>query len=442
MIRIYIKQAWVMMKQQKLFSTIYILGTALAVCFTLAVVYSVYIRVAGFYPDYDKADTYCMPYIQVTMPDDKKSMVYRLSHQTVNDWCRSLKDVEGVTTLYSTSGSRFVKLPDGKGDYLIYTKFTDPDFFKVCSFDFIEGAPFTEADFQSGIRNIVITDMLAKRIFGTEHGLVGKELNISFVDYRICGVVKSPSTASSFAFAHVYLPYTTEPDYDAINESMPLQGNLTAYLVIKGQAQFDAVWNQLQAKAREFNQANQGIMQIAFQQAPMSNSHTTLHYMYYNDQQYSRFKMWEVVRYYIYLMFLLLIVPAINLSGMISSRMEDRLPEMGVMKSFGASKSRLLGQVLWENLLLTFIGGILGLLFLWGGLVVAKNWIFSLFYLWGTDIRPTAEIPYEVPSEVMFSPILLIAVLLICIVVNVLSALIPAWYALRKPIVYSINQKD
>ena len=85
MIRIYIKQAWVMMKQQKLFSTIYILGTALAVCFTLAVVYSVYIRVAGFYPDYDKADTYCMPYIQVTMPDDKKSMVYSLSHQTVND---------------------------------------------------------------------------------------------------------------------------------------------------------------------------------------------------------------------------------------------------------------------------------------------------------------------------------------------------------------------
>ena len=102
MIKIYVKQAWQMMKQQKLFSTIYIIGTALAVCFTLAVVYSVYIRVAGFYPDYDKANTYKMLPIQVTMADGKKSMVYRLSHQTVNDWFRSLKDVEGVTALYQT----------------------------------------------------------------------------------------------------------------------------------------------------------------------------------------------------------------------------------------------------------------------------------------------------------------------------------------------------
>ncbi|MBQ8007958.1 MAG: ABC transporter permease [Bacteroidaceae bacterium] len=442
MIKIYVKQAWQMMKQQKLFSTIYIIGTALAVCFTLAVVYSVYIRVAGFYPDYDKANTYKMLPIQVTMADGKKSMVYRLSHQTVNDWFRSLKDVEGVTALYQTYESKFVKLPEGKGDYSIYSKFTDPDFFKVCSFTFVEGAPFTEEDFRSGIRNIVITDMLAKRIFGTDRGLVGKELNISFEDYRICGVVKAPSTASSFGFAHVYFPYTSEPGYNALDENMPISGSLTVYLVMKNKAQRDAVWEQLQARIREFNQANQGIMQLELNQRPMSNSQTTLHYMYYQDEQYSKFNLWEVVRYYIYLMFLLLIVPAINLSGMISSRMEDRLPEMGVMKSFGASKSRLLGQVLWENLLLTLIGGLLGLLFLWGGLVIAKNWIFSLFYLWGIDIRPSAEIPFEVPSEVMFSPLLLIAVLLICVAVNVLSALIPAWYALRKPIVFSINQKD
>ena len=442
MVKQYLKQAWQMMKQQKLFSTIYIVGTALAVCFTLAVVYSVYIRVAGFYPDYDKANTYKMLPIKVKMADGKEYNVYNLSHQTVNEWCRSLKDVEGVTTLYWTSGSKFVKLPDGKGDYTIYTKFTDPAFFKICSFNFIEGAPFTEADFQSGIRNIVITDMLAKRVFGTERGLVGKELNISFVDYRICGVVKAPSTASSFAFAHVYFPYTTEPNYDALDENMPISGLLTVYLVMKNQAQRDAVWNQLQAKIREFNQANLGIMQLELNQRPMSNSKTTLHYMYYGNEQYDMFNLWEVVRYYIYLMFLLLIVPAINLSGMISSRMEERLPEMGVMKSFGASKSRLLGQVLWENLLLTIIGGLLGLFLLWGGLVVVKNWIFSLFYLWGTDIQPTADIPFEVPSEVMFSPVLVTAVLIICLVVNVLSALIPAWYALRKPIVYSINQKD
>ena len=37
---------------------------------------------------------------------------------------------------------------------------------------------------------------------------------------------------------------------------------------------------------------------------------------------------------------MLLLVPALNLSGMISSRMERRLPEMGIRKAFGATGER------------------------------------------------------------------------------------------------------
>ena len=57
-----------------------------------------------------------------------------------------------------------------------------------------------------------------------------------------------------------------------------------------------------------------------------------------------------------------LFIPAMNLSGMMSSRMDERLSELGVRKTYGATNMRLIGQVLWENLLLTCIGGLLGLL--------------------------------------------------------------------------------
>lgn len=41
---------------------------------------------------------------------------------------------------------------------------------------------------------------------------------------------------------------------------------------------------------------------------------------------------------------------------MISTRMENRLPEMGICKAFGADRGRLLRQILIENLILTCLG--------------------------------------------------------------------------------------
>jgi ABC-type antimicrobial peptide transport system permease subunit len=42
--------------------------------------------------------------------------------------------------------------------------------------------------------------------------------------------------------------------------------------------------------------------------------------------------------------------------------MDERLSEMGVRKAYGATNQSLIGQVLTENLLLTFVGGLLGLM--------------------------------------------------------------------------------
>lgn len=75
----------------------------------------------------------------------------------------------------------------------------------------------------------------------------------------------------------------------------------------------------------------------------------------------------------------LLFIPAMNLSGMMSSRMDERLSELGVRKTYGATNMRLIGQVLWENLLLTCIGGLLGLLISYLIVLTASDWILTLF---------------------------------------------------------------
>ena len=123
---------------------------------------------------------------------------------------------------------------------------------------------------------------------------------------------------------------------------------------------------------------------------------------------------------------------------MISGQMEGRLPEMGIYKAFGATRSRLLKQVLGENLVLTLLGGLIGLLLSWGILVLGRSWVFDFFspgFYLGSDTDVLIN------ADMLFSPWVFLFALLVCIVLNVASALIPAWTALRTEIVYSLNQK-
>ena len=123
---------------------------------------------------------------------------------------------------------------------------------------------------------------------------------------------------------------------------------------------------------------------------------------------------------------------------MISSRMEDRLAEMGVRKSFGASKSVLLSHVMWENLILTLAGGLLGLIIAWSILYLGKSWVFTLFENYPDALNDNS---ITVTGEMLFTPVVFITALLVCVIINLLSALIPAWNSLRKPIVSSLNEK-
>ena len=52
MIKLYIKQAWTMMKQSKLFTSIYVAGTGLSIAFTMVLFIVYYVKFAPIYPEY------------------------------------------------------------------------------------------------------------------------------------------------------------------------------------------------------------------------------------------------------------------------------------------------------------------------------------------------------------------------------------------------------
>ena len=119
--------------------------------------------------------------------------------------------------------------------------------------------------------------------------------------------------------------------------------------------------------------------------------------------------------------------------------MDERLSEMGIRKSFGASRRALLHQILNENLWLTLFGGLFGLIFSWILLFTSRSWMFSLFddYI---DEMPDG-LNYTLSGDMLFAPAVFLIAFAVCIILNLLSALLPAWYSLRKPIVNSLYDK-
>lgn len=56
-----------------------------------------------------------------------------------------------------------------------------------------------------------------------------------------------------------------------------------------------------------------------------------------------------------------MLLPALNLANINLSRILERTSEIGVRKAFGASSRALVGQFLVENVVLTLVGGSIGL---------------------------------------------------------------------------------
>lgn len=144
----------------------------------------------------------------------------------------------------------------------------------------------------------------------------------------------------------------------------------------------------------------------------------------------------QAVRQYIITLIILLIVPAVNLSGLTLSRMRKRLSEIGVRKAFGAPRRELMMQVLSENMLYSLLGGVLGLILSYGATFFLGSMLFSIDFMGNgvTDLRTMC-------MDLLFDPVVFLLAFFACFALNLLSAAIPAWRVTRTNIVDAINER-
>jgi len=429
----YLKQALALIREEKLYSAMYIAGTALAVAFVMLIAEVYYVKVADIAPEVHRSTTYYLDDMtQWDKEDDQATILTNIPYEMYRDLFQKMQTPECIAAeMEMWSNTLFgITQADSVHEYSVKGKLTDTGFFRLYQFHFIEGAPFTQDDFDNGRNNVVITEELRDQIFGHGQKGVGQTLTIDHHTYRICGVVETPSALTEKCVADLWMPCSVEDplrDRGVHGMEMPIR---LAFSVPADKR--DAFLQELKDIETRYNATHKD-------EPIIIADHLQSHYeQVWHDIGYV-FNVWDVSLFWYVApaILMLLLVPALNLSGMVASRMERRLPEMAIRKAFGAKRRTLLSEVIMENLVLTIIGGIVGLCLAWTALYGWRDWVFYVFSesdtLYGT-------VPL-LKGEMFFGPAVFAIALLVCCVLNVLAATLPAWLSLRKPIVESMMIK-
>jgi putative ABC transport system permease protein len=235
-------------------------------------------------------------------------------------------------------------------------KRVDGAFWSILDMRFLEGAAFTDDDDRQGRLVAVINATTRERFFAGAKAL-GETIEISGQRLRVVGVVEDVSSLRFLVSSDVYAPIGTIPGEAWRHEA---QGNFGALILARSAGDFPALRAELRSRVKRF---------------PLPDAKTFTTFDAPADTMFgiaarnvvddissdpdapglSASAKLALALAGAALLFMTL--PAINLINVNLSRVLERAPEIGVRRAFGATRSRLVGQFVVENVALTLVGG-------------------------------------------------------------------------------------
>lgn len=412
-------QAWHTFRETPLVSLLSLSGTALSIAMIMVVILLFQIKWAGYRPESMRGR---MLYVYGTAARGIAGQGTNnggMSAHVVKECYYTLQTPEAVTAF--AAEQRPLSLPEKRlfDEYTV--KYTDPGFWKVFDFTFVAGRPFTEADFRSALPAAVLTKRLAAKLFGTEEA-VGKSVVIDYAAYTVAGVVENVSRAAENAFADVWVPYTTNASLmTSVCEG--IGGDFRVVMLAPSAADKPAVCRELEEGIKRFNAGQQEYTLGLLSRQPFGRWEIAIG----NNGFWREVTCWDYLFDKGGLLLFLLLIPALNLVSVVQSAVQKRSGELGLRRAFGASRVRLILQVLSENMVITLLGGVAGLL-----LSLLLLYLCKHFLMYGDA---------ELQPGMLFQPVFFISALCFAALLNVLSAWIPAWRISRKEIVSSLGEE-
>lgn len=408
-----VKQAWQELRSQPVIGAITVTGTALAIFLIMVVVMTGNIKTATIAPESNRNRMLHERHMALCNLNGDGSGSSLLSYRMAKDLFCDLESAE-VTTVYSSDPWRASARVAAQKPVKIDMRRTDDNYWKVFDHTFLSGRSYTAEEVASHARVAVISEDIAKKLFGTTD-CIGREIFINmFNPVEVIGVVRDVPTVTNFAYSSVWLPLneTGMADSDWF-------GGLMVTILARDRGDFKAIIDETERRKEIVNtrlKADNRV--IADHIVPLDSE--TIHLARYSNIG-PDVKSHRNRKLAVYL--ILLIIPAINLSSMTHSRLRRRVSEMGVRRAFGCTRSRLTATIISENLIITLAGGIAG--FILSAVVtwLMADTLFVNHQLATPDTRVSVGMLLNINT-------FLIA-LAACFVLNLLSSGLPAWRAAR-----------
>ena len=269
------------------------------------------------------------------------------------------------------------------------------------------GRTLTPDDFRPGAEPVIVLgDALWRTRFGSDPRAVGREIRLNDRMVRVVGVMRPADRLPDFASAWVPFVMDAQERAVRVNHNCLTVARLKPGITLAAaQSEMNVISDRL-AKQYPEDDAGWGALVVPLRDDLVGDVRPLL------------LVLLGAVGF-------VLLIACANVGNLMLARTLARRREIAVRAALGASRRRLLGQLIVESLLLSVAGGALGL-------ALASFGLPPLVALLADRLPRAAEIRLSVP--------VLAFTTLVSAVTGVLAGIAPAWSAMRADLALALQQ--
>ena len=293
------------------------------------------------------------------------SMVQTLTLEDAEAIEAEVDNIKAVAPYKSSS----LQLIHGSENTFAQITGTTTEYQEVQDLVLTSGSFFTDYDYERGAKVVIIGDTIAETLFGTENP-IGQQMHMGNIIVRVIGVLEADDSFFSSTGNSVIMPLTALRQAVALDRTAQGEYIISSiYITLADVDQVEATEEEITDLLRSRHRLSSGeeddftiqsVQEIAEMMTETTETMTLL--------------LGAIAA-------IALLVGGIGVMNIMLVSVLERTREIGIRKALGARESDIWSQFLIEAALLTFIGGIVGVILGWG-----ISWILNNTEVYNTVV--------------------------------------------------------